>query len=98
MFISKGKERAASPTGNTTVIAAVSTVQAKDTYLRVEVPDTFSGDRKKFKAYEAQCRMYLWADGKRRNWRNLKTILEQVLFMTSRLRREAFARLEPYMT
>ena len=42
--------------------------------------------------------MYLWADAKRGDWRNLKTISEQVLFMTSRLRGEAFARLEPYMT
>jgi hypothetical protein len=27
-------------------------VQAKDTYPRVEIPDIFIGDRKKFKAYE----------------------------------------------
>ena len=52
MSISKGKERAASPTGSIIATAAVSTVQAKDTYPRVEVPDTFTGDRKKFKAYE----------------------------------------------
>jgi hypothetical protein len=98
MSISKGKERAVSPTGSITATVAVSTVQVKDIYPRVEAPDTFSGDRKKFKAYEAQCRMYLWADGKRGDWRNLKTILEQVLFMTFRLRGEAFARLELYMT
>jgi hypothetical protein len=59
MFISKGKERAVSPTGSITVITAVFTVQAKDIYPRVKIPDTFSGDRKKFKVYEAQYRIYL---------------------------------------
>jgi hypothetical protein len=52
MFISKGKERAVSPTGNIIIIAAISTVQAKDIYLRVKILNTFLGDRKKFKAYE----------------------------------------------
>jgi hypothetical protein len=59
MFISKGKERAVSPTGSIIVTAAIFTVQAKNTYPRVKIPDTFLGDRKKFKTYEAQCRMYL---------------------------------------
>jgi hypothetical protein len=59
MSISKGKKRAASPTGSIIVTVTVSTVQAKDTYLRVEILDTFLSDRKKFKIYEAQCRMYL---------------------------------------
>jgi hypothetical protein len=59
MSINKGKKRAASPTGSIIVTVTVSTVQAKDTYLRVEALDTFSGDRKKFKIYETQCRMYL---------------------------------------
>jgi hypothetical protein len=59
MFTSKGKERAASPTGSITAIATISTVQVKDIYLRVEISDTFLGDRKKFKAYEAQYRIYL---------------------------------------
>jgi hypothetical protein len=67
MFISKGKERAVSPTGNIIIIAIISTVQAKDTYLKIKTLDTFSGDRKKFKAYKAQYRMYLWADGKKGN-------------------------------
>jgi hypothetical protein len=59
----KGKGRASSPTGNTAgqstaditaiplTITAI-TVLAKDTYPRVAEPDTFSGDRKKFKIYE----------------------------------------------
>jgi hypothetical protein len=74
MFTSKGKERAVNPTGSTIAIAVVFTVQVKDTYPKVEASDTFSGDRKKFKVYEAQCRMYLWIDGKKGNWRNLKII------------------------
>jgi hypothetical protein len=59
MSTSKGKKRAASPTGSIIIIITISTVQAKDTYLKVKVSDTFSGDRKKFKIYEAQYRMYL---------------------------------------
>jgi hypothetical protein len=59
MSISKGKERAASPTGNIIIIAAIFTVQAKNTYSKVEISDTFLNDRKKFKVYEAQYRMYL---------------------------------------
>jgi hypothetical protein len=50
----KGKNRAASLIDSimapNTII--VSTVQAKNTYSKMELPDTFSGDRKKFKAYE----------------------------------------------
>jgi hypothetical protein len=67
MSTSKGKERAASLTGSTIITVTVFTVLTKDTFPKMEVPDTFSGDRKKFKAYESQCRMYLWADGKRRD-------------------------------
>jgi hypothetical protein len=59
MSISKGKERASSPTGNIIAAAVIFPVQAKDTYFRIKIPDTFTGDRKKFKAYEAQYRMYL---------------------------------------
>jgi hypothetical protein len=59
MFISKGKKRAANPTGNIIITIIIFTVQAKDTYSKVKILNTFSGDRKKFKAYEAQYRMYL---------------------------------------
>jgi hypothetical protein len=59
MSISKGKERATNPTGNITAITVISTVQAKNTYLRIKILDIFSGDRKKFKIYETQYRMYL---------------------------------------
>jgi hypothetical protein len=98
MSTSKGKERAASPTGSTITITTVPTVLTKDTFPRVEAPDTFSGDRKKFKTYESQCRMYLWADRKRGDWKNLKIISEQVLFMIFRFRGKTFDRLEPYIT
>jgi hypothetical protein len=76
MSISKGKERAASLTDSIITTVAVLTVLTKDTFLRVEIPDTFSGDRKKFKVYELQCRMYLWADRKRGDWKNLKIVSE----------------------
>jgi hypothetical protein len=59
MSISKGKERAASLTGSTIITAIIFTVLTKDTFLKMEVLDTFSGNRKKFKAYESQCRIYL---------------------------------------
>jgi hypothetical protein len=98
MFMSKGKERVFSLTGSTITATVISIVLAKDTFSRVEVLDIFSGDRKKFKAYETECRVYFWADGKREDWRNLKIIVEQVIYTFFRLRGEAFARFEPYIT
>jgi hypothetical protein len=65
MFISKGKERAFSLTGNIITAIIMSLIQAKDIYPKVEIPDTFTGDRRKFKAYEIQYRIYLWADAKK---------------------------------
>jgi hypothetical protein len=59
MSTNKDKERAFSLTGNTIATTVMSTVQAKNTYFKIKVPDTFSGDRKKFKVYEIQYRMYL---------------------------------------
>jgi hypothetical protein len=59
MFISKSKERALSPTGNIIIAIIIFPVQAKNIYLKMKAPDIFSGDRKKFKAYEAQYRIYL---------------------------------------
>jgi hypothetical protein len=67
MFISKDKERASSPTGNIIIAVIIFSVQAKDIYFKIKVPDTFTSDRKKFKIYEAQYRMYLWADAKKGN-------------------------------
>jgi hypothetical protein len=60
----KGKGRASSPTGSTaeqntaditvtpSTIITAPTVLQKDIYLEITEPDTFSGDRKKFKTYE----------------------------------------------
>jgi hypothetical protein len=59
MFISKGKKRVPSLIGNIIITAAVPTVLQKDIYFKMKLPDTFSGDRKKFKIYETQCRIYL---------------------------------------
>jgi hypothetical protein len=59
MSTSKSKERVISLTGSITAIIAIFTVQAKNIYLRVKILNTFLGDRKKFKVYEAQYRMYL---------------------------------------
>jgi hypothetical protein len=86
-------KRAASPTGS-----AIGSVAGdkKDTYPKVAVPDLFYGDRKKFKAYCTQVRLYLWSDSKRTP-RALKTLPEQVMWAASYLRGEAFARFEPYI-
>jgi hypothetical protein len=65
MSIAKGKERAPNPTDNIITVIIVTVVQQKGIYPKIKIPDTFLGDRKKFKAYEAQCRIYLWADRKR---------------------------------
>jgi hypothetical protein len=59
MSISKGKERVFNLTGSIIITAAVSTVLTKDTFFRVKLSDIFSSNRKKFKAYELQSRMYL---------------------------------------
>jgi hypothetical protein len=58
MFISKGKKRAFSPTGSIIAAAIIITVLTKDTFFKIKIPDIFSGDRKKFKAYETEYRIY----------------------------------------
>jgi hypothetical protein len=67
MSTNKNKERALSLTGSIIIAAIIFPVQTKNTYLKIKASDTFTGDRKKFKIYEAQYRMYLWADTKREN-------------------------------
>jgi hypothetical protein len=59
MFTNKDKERVVSPTGSIAITVIVLTVLQKNTYPKIKLPDIFLGDRKKFKVYEAQCRMYL---------------------------------------
>jgi hypothetical protein len=49
-------KRAASPTGS--IIDSVAG-NKKDTYPKITVPDLFYRDRKKFKAYCTQIRLYL---------------------------------------
>jgi hypothetical protein len=58
MSINKSKERVASLIGNV-AIALITVILTKDTFPRIVELDIFSGDRKKFKVYESQCRMYL---------------------------------------
>jgi hypothetical protein len=58
MSIAKGKERVVSPIDNVTIVIT-SVILTKDTFPRITDPDTFAGDRKKFKIYESQYRMYL---------------------------------------
>src|SRR5450755_3048902 len=68
----------------------------KDVYPKVHVPDLFYGDRKKFKAYCNQVRLYIWNDGKRTK-KTLKNITEEVIWAASFLRGDAYARFEPYL-
>jgi hypothetical protein len=49
-------KRSASPTES--VVSSV-TGNKKDTYLKIAIPDLFYRDRKKFKAYYTQVRLYL---------------------------------------
>jgi hypothetical protein len=49
-------KRAASPTGS---IVSFIAGDKKNTYPKIAVPDLFYGDRKKFKAYYTQVRLYL---------------------------------------
>jgi len=94
----KGKGRDTSPTGS----MVTSTTEAgvtKEAYPKVAEPDLFYGDRKKFKAYCTQTRLYIWADMRKtlKN-RSLKTQTECILWAASYLRGDAYARFEPYMT
>jgi hypothetical protein len=49
-------KRAASPTGNIVISVAGD---KKNTYPKIAVPDLFYKNRKKFKAYCTQIRLYL---------------------------------------
>jgi hypothetical protein len=86
-------KRAVSPTGN--IIGSV-TRDKKNTYSKIAIPDLFYRDRKKFKAYCTQVRLYLWNDFKR-ILKAFKTLLKQMIWAASYLRRETFTRFEPYI-
>jgi hypothetical protein len=68
----------------------------KDVYPKVHTPDLFYGDRKKFKAYCNQVRLYIWSDSKRTK-KTLKNATEKVVWAVSFLRGDVYARFEPYM-
>jgi hypothetical protein len=58
MSISKSKKRVFSLTGSTITAAVIFTVLAKNIFFKIEIPDIFLGNRKKFKTYEIECRIY----------------------------------------
>jgi hypothetical protein len=68
----------------------------KDVYLKVHTPDLFYRDRKKFKAYCNQVRLYIWSDFKRTR-KILKNATEEVIWAASFLRGNVYARFEPYI-
>ena len=68
----------------------------KDVYPKIHIPDLFYGDRKKFKAYCNQVRLYIWSDVKRTK-KTLKNITEKVIWAASFFRENAYARFEPYL-
>jgi len=68
----------------------------KEIYPKIHMPDLFYGDRKKFKAYCNQVRLYIWSDAKRTK-KTLKNATEEVVWAASYLRGDAYARFEPYL-
>jgi hypothetical protein len=68
----------------------------KDVYPKVHTPDLFYGDKKKFKVYCNQVRLYIWSDFKRTR-KTLKNVTEKVVWAVSFFRGDAYARFEPYM-
>jgi membrane-anchored protein YejM (alkaline phosphatase superfamily) len=62
--MSAEKVRAANPTENTTVL--ITGKRDKEVYPKLKKSDLFYGDRKKFKIYYTQVRLYIWTDGKRK--------------------------------
>jgi hypothetical protein len=68
----------------------------KEIYLKIYIPNLFYGDRKKFKAYCNQVRLYIWNDAKRTK-KTLKNATEEVVWAASYLKGDAYARFEPYL-
>src|ERR1700722_11266845 len=93
----KGKGRDPSPTGS--IVTTATEAPLKEEAPKVAEPDLFYGDRKKFKAYCTQARLYIWADERRKlKNRKIKTVVEQVMWAASYLRGDAYARFEPYVS
>src|SRR5450755_3627665 len=68
----------------------------KDVYPKIHNPDLFYGDKKKFKAYCNQVRLYIWNDIKRIK-KTLKNIIKEVVWAASFFQENAYARFEPYL-
>jgi hypothetical protein len=62
----------------------------------MHIPDMFYKDRKKFKAYCNQVRLYIWNDNKRTR-KTLKNATEKIVWAVSFLKENAYARFEPYL-
>jgi hypothetical protein len=52
--------------------------ETKEVAIKVSTPDLFYEDRKKFKAYCTQVRLYIWADRKRKT-KTLKYTVDEVV-------------------
>src|SRR5450755_2305857 len=68
----------------------------KEIYPKIHMPDLFYGDRKKFKVYCNQVRLYIWSDAKRIK-KTLKNATEEVVWAVLYFRGDAYARFEPYL-
>ena len=68
----------------------------KEIYPKVHIPNLFYGDRKKFKTYCNQIRLFIRNDNKRTK-KTLKNVTEKIMWAVSFLRENAYARFEPYL-
>jgi hypothetical protein len=68
----------------------------KDVYSKIYTPDLFYGDKKKFKAYCNQVRLYIWSDFKRTR-KTLKNVTEEMVWAASFFKGDVYARFELYM-
>jgi Retrotransposon gag protein/Zinc knuckle len=69
------------------------TAGTDSTSIKVNTPDTFHGDRRKLRAFVAQCDLYI-----RLNPQRLASSEAKVMFATTYLRDGAFDWFEPYLT
>src|SRR5450755_251177 len=68
----------------------------KEIYPKIHMPDLFYRDRKKFKVYCNQVRLYIWNDAKRIK-KTLKNVTEEVVWAALYLKGDAYARFELYL-
>jgi hypothetical protein len=100
-----GKERAVSPTPSTTTIRISATIAdltaniSKAPAPEVAKPEPFYGLRQKFKAFCTQVRLGIWADERRPlDKRMMRYQDQQVLWVASFLRGDAYLRMELYIS